>query len=162
MEAECVDCRKPKASLECGICSSSVCRGCALTPPQGAFLLLPTIPEQFAHSRYCGACYSEQVEPELGVYEETLERAKQILIFFKTQKKGLRIVRKERIPEQVDACQDRDETILRLAYIAASKGYNSVIEVEVTSKKVRNEGYQTSVWYGTGLSADTVTYDNDE
>jgi uncharacterized protein YbjQ (UPF0145 family) len=102
------------------------------------------------------------VEPELGVYEETLERAKQVLIFFKTQKKGLRIVRKERIPEQVDACQDRDETILRLAYIAASKGYNSVIEVEVTSKKVRNEAYQTSVWYGTGLSADTVTYDNDE
>jgi uncharacterized protein YbjQ (UPF0145 family) len=101
------------------------------------------------------------VEPELGIYEETLERAKQVLIFFKTQKKGLRILRKERIPEQVDSCHDRDETILRLAYLAASKGYNSVIEVEVISKKVRNEAYQTSVWSGTGLSAETITFDND-
>jgi hypothetical protein len=138
-----------------------VCKSCVQSPPHGAFRLLPSIPAHLAHSRYCGGCYSEQVEPELGIYEETLEQAKKILIFFRTQKKGLRIVRKERIPEQVDACEDRDETILRLAYLAASKGYNSVIEVEVTSKKVRNEAYQTSVWSGSGLSADTLTFEND-
>ncbi|MBU6154319.1 MAG: hypothetical protein KGP28_08470 [Bdellovibrionales bacterium] len=161
MENECVDCRKPKAGLECGLCFSTICKSCAQSPPHGSFRLLPAIPEQLSHSRYCGTCYSEQVEPELHTYEETLERAKQTLIFFKTQKKGLRISRKERLPEHVDACPDRDETILRLAYLAASKGYNAVIEVEVSAKKVRNEAYQSSIWSGSGVPAevDSIEFD---
>ena len=122
---------------------------------------MPMIPDELSHPKTCGGCYSETVEPELAVYEDTLDRAKQVLVFFKTQKKGLRIQKRERLPEYVDSCPDRDETILRLAYLAASKGYNSVIEVEVTSKKVRNEAYQTSVWSGEGIPADVLSNDFD-
>lgn len=161
MEAECVDCRSPKTPFTCGICSGAVCKKCVQGPPHGAFRLMPLIRDELSHPKYCGRCYSETVEPELVNYEETLDRAKQVLVFFKTQKKGLRIQKRERLPDHVEACPDRDETILRLAYLAATKGYNSVIEVEVAAKKVRNEAYQTSVWSGEGVAADVLSNDFD-
>jgi hypothetical protein len=114
---------------------------------------MPVIPEILGHSRYCGGCFAEHVEPELSLYEEILERAEKVFVFFKTQKKGIPLLKKERHREFVEACPDRDETILRLAYLSASKGFNAVIDVEVTAKKVRNEAYQTSIWSGSGIPA---------
>lgn len=122
---------------------------------------MPSIPETLTHPKYCGSCYSETVEPELSTYEEVLDQAKQVLVFFKTQKKGLRVQKRERLPSRVEACPDRDETILRLAYLAATQGCNAVIEVEVTAKKVRHEAYQTSVWSGEGVSAQVEAFDSD-
>ena len=51
-------------------------------------------------------------------------------------------------------CPDRDETILRLAFQAAKGGFNALVQGDVTSRKVRNHGYQKSVWSGTAFAAD--------
>ena len=48
----------------------------------------------------------------------------------------------------VKDCPDRDETIMRLAFFAAQRSSNAVIQVEVTAEKVRNGAYQTSKWSG--------------
>jgi hypothetical protein len=46
---------------------------------------------------------------------------------------------------------DRDEALLRLAFFAAQGNYNSLVDVELTSEKVRNGGYQTLKWRGVGV-----------
>jgi hypothetical protein len=93
------------------------------------------------------------VAPELSLYEETLEQAKRVFVFFKTQRKSIPLIKKEKNPEWIEESPDRDETILKLAYISASRGFNAIMDVETTSKKVRNEAYQTSVWSGSGIPA---------
>jgi hypothetical protein len=164
METECIDCRKLKATLECGQCKESLCKKCAVCLPNGAFQMMKEIPESLSHIRYCNSCYSNEVESALSEYEAILERAKRVFVFFKTRKKGIPILKKEKHREIIEACPDRDETILRLAFISASRGMNAIVDVEVESKKIRNEAYQTSSWSGSGIPAqvdESRIYDED-
>jgi len=86
-------------------------------------------------------------------YEETLEKAKSIYIFFTTQRKEIPLIRKSKEIYKIDACEDRDETILRLAYKAAAAGFNAVVNTEVLHEKKRNHAYQKTIWRGTGSPA---------
>jgi uncharacterized protein YbjQ (UPF0145 family) len=149
----CVSCRKPNATRTCGLCEEGVCKNCVQFLEESTFSFLPEIPGELAHSHYCSGCYTLTVEPALQSYEETLERARGVLVFFTTQKLRPTIFKKEVQQVRVEACPDRDETILRLAFRAASLGHNALLETEVTSKKVRNEGYQKSEWKGVAIPA---------
>ena len=111
------------------------------------------IPADLKHTYYCGHCYDSIVEPALEEYQEVMERAKNAFVFFKTQRKEVPLIKKERITRYVDQNHDRDETILRLAFFAAELGHNAVIDCEVTSQKIRQNDYQTSVWQGEGVPA---------
>lgn len=149
----CETCRKPAASAECALCANPLCEDCVMAPETGAFHLLPKIPQELSHTAYCRFCYDEKVEPELEKYGETLARAKEVYIFFKTQRKEIPLIRKSKDVFRVAECDDRDETILRLAFMAAAQGYNAVVETEALDKKVRNYGYQVTQWSGSGSPA---------
>lgn len=151
---ECVGCRRPKATLQCGVCEDPVCKSCSHFLEEGSFSFLPEVPAELKHTFYCPACTDAHVAPAQERYDALMDQARETMIFFMTQKRALPILKKSIDRVRVDACPDRDETILRLAFLAVEKGFNSVIEVEVDSKKVRNAGYQTSTWRGTGLPAD--------
>ena len=152
-ESECVCCRRPKATLTCEICQDALCKSCAQFLDAATFAFLETKPEELTHSHYCPTCYGAHVEPALEKYNEVLGRAREAYFFFTSQRKPIPILKKAKEGIQVASCMDRDETILRLGFLAASQGYNAVIEAEVTSEKVRNEGYQKSVWKGKGIPA---------
>jgi hypothetical protein len=115
-----------------------------------AFAFREKVPAELGHTRYCGACHAAHVAPALDAYAETMERAREVFIFFKTQKHPPIALRKAAAPARVTGCPDRDETILRLAFRAAEGGFNAVLGTEVVSEQVRNEGWQKSVWRGTG------------
>jgi hypothetical protein len=117
------------------------------------FSFLKTIPENLKHTNYCPNCYDTEVAPALAQYNATLEQAETVYIFFKTQKKAPPVLKRAKEAVRVDDCSDRDETILRLAFFAAQDGYNALVEVDVTSVKVRNRAYQTSRWNGIGTPA---------
>src|SRR5690606_32062348 len=133
----------------CGICEEPVCKNCAQFLEVNAFSFEPALADELKHSYYCSACHAEYVEPALSAYEATMEQAKQTYIFFTTQKTRLPIESKAKLKLRVENCPDRDETILRLAFLAVQQGYNSVIETEVVAEKIRNAGYQKSNWQGT-------------
>ncbi len=152
-DMECVNCRKPNATLQCECCEEPTCKKCVEFLAPDAFQFRVEVPEELKHSRYCGQCFDLHVAPELSLYEETLEQAKRVFVFFKTQRKSIPLIKKEKNPEWIEESPDRDETILKLAYISASRGFNAIMDVETTSKKVRNEAYQTSVWSGSGIPA---------
>ena len=111
------------------------------------------IAENLSHTLYCSVCYDREVLPALEEYNETLERAKSVFVFFTTQRKEIPLIRRSKIKVQVTGRPDRDETIFRLGFLAAKEGYNAITEVNVFAEKVRNAGYQTSTWQGSGIPA---------
>lgn len=149
----CISCRRPKASIDCELCHEPVCKGCTRFLEEGTFSFRRKLPESLSHSRYCDPCFASEVEPALEAYREVMEQARGVYIFFTTQKRQPTILKKSNDSIRVEACDDRDETILRLAFMAVEQGYNAVLQVNVTSEKVRNEGYQTSRWRGIGIPA---------
>jgi len=120
------------------------------------FSFLKNIPDELKHGTYCGACYDQKIQPAKETYLETMRRAKNIIIFDKKATQ-IPLIERARFKVAIDDCSDRKETILRLAFLAAEQSYNAVIEVEISSKKIRNAGYQKSSWSGTGFLAQIRT-----
>lgn len=150
---ECIDCGKNNAQFECEVCEGAICKKCSNMLEADAFSFLDPLPEVLSHTRYCGNCFGEHVEPARAEYQETLEKAEEVFVFFVTQKKEVPLISKSKEVLKIAECKDRDETILRLAFKAAQKGFNGIVQVEVSSKKIRMEAYQTSVWQGTAQPA---------
>jgi hypothetical protein len=152
----CISCFKPKATLECGACHSTVCKYCAQFVEEETFSFLGQVPEDLAHSTYCPPCFNEKVQPKLDAYNHTMELAKEIDVYYKKQSKETRLIKRFEDPVHVQACSDRDETILRLAFFAAQRNFNSIVDVQVSSVKVKMGSYQNLSWSGTGIPAQVL------
>ncbi len=127
-------------------------------------MYLPEGAERPTPGRYCNACFDETVVPALEEYERVLEIAKQIRVIPKTYKMRLMISKKSKELETAGPGPDRDELTLRMGFKAALQGYNSLIQAEFTSEKLRNHAYQTSQWRGSAFFAqiDTTRLDREE
>ncbi len=108
---------------------------------------------QLSHTFYCQSCFDSEVQPALDQYEETLEKAREVLFFFDGRRQPLVPQKKAEFPVEVTNGTDRDETILHLGFLAASQGYNAIYRAQVEGLKVRNEGYQKTRWVGRGTPA---------
>lgn len=120
---------------------------------EDSFGFLARLPEGVALGTYCNACFESHVRPELDKYEEKMEKARNVNVFFATQSKESRFVRRIEKPIKVENCQDRDEVVLRLAFLAVSNGKNALVDVDLSSSKVRNGGWQSSLWSGRAIPA---------
>ncbi len=152
-KAACSTCHKPKATLECGICHCSVCKNCAQFLEENRFSFLPVVPEELQHQVFCTYCFEDKIKPAIEVYEQEIERAKEVMIFFKKQTKETRHVKRLEEPVVVDHCLDRDETLLRLGFFAARAGYNALVDVEINSVKIREGSRQHADYSGRGVPA---------
>jgi hypothetical protein len=153
-ETVCLSCRKREGAYECVSCQNSVCKPCSESVGDRLFISLEEIPVEQVAGRFCGQCFDADMGPRLEAYRETMEAAKQVFIFFKTQRKHIPLIRKSKVLVKVDECADRDETILRLAYYAAKEEYNAVVDVDVVGKKIRAAGStKTANWKGSGYPA---------
>ena len=160
----CISCRSQKVSLECESCHEPLCRDCKQFLREGTFSFLAKLPDELSFTNYCALCFSTHVDPALTAYEENMELARKAYFFFKTQKRHLPVLKRARVQTKIESCEDRDETILRLAFFAVTEGYNAVIEAEVHSEKIRMGVYQTTRWHGVGVGAqvDQVKLDRSE
>lgn len=151
--AACSTCRAPRATTDCALCSEPLCRRCVILPAGDAFALDPQAAPELKLPRYCQRCHDDRVAAPLAAYEETLALARDVIYLPKTYKMQVQVLKKAKNEVRVEACADRDETILRLAFLAARDGYNALIQAEVERRKVRNHAYQTSEWSGHGFPA---------
>jgi hypothetical protein len=153
----CITCRRPKADHECGLCFESVCRDCETFLEAGTFSFLKETKEELKpeleHSYYCQACFASAVEPELEAYRARIEKARGVFFFFETRKKAVPLLRKSREAIDVRDCVDRNETILRMGFVASEQGFNAVVDAEVIGEQVRDHGYQKTAWRGRGFPA---------
>ncbi|MGE4130777.1 MAG: hypothetical protein AB7F86_04020 [Bdellovibrionales bacterium] len=139
--------------------SKPACQICSCLPDKADRRFVDS--ETFAYSEhppkgvsdglYCTTCYENLVEPALLEYEETLEKAKNVNMFYASQSKESRFIRRIERPITVQNCSDRDEAILKLAFITVQSGKNAMVDVDLKSAKVRIDGYQTSTWSGRAI-----------
>lgn len=151
MEKSCGSCFKGNANLECGHCKNDVCKKCAQFFAENRFSFQPNLPKELTHTVYCPQCFETVVSAFQSDYEVTMEAAKQVFVFFKEQGKETRLMSRKAAPISVPKCDDREETIMRLAFLAAKENFNAIIDVNVTSEKVKTNGYQTLTWQGTAV-----------
>lgn len=85
-----------------------------------------------------------------------MDRARNTMVFMKAQFKETRFVKRLEDPITISECSDYDEIMLRLAFRAAELNYNGLVDVDITSKKVRTGNYQTSVYSATALPANIL------
>jgi hypothetical protein len=149
----CITCRRLKADQFCGLCGQSICRGCEISLEEGAFSFLAEVKPELEHLHYCQACHASTVEPELEAYNAMKAQARGVFFFFDTRKQQIPTLKKSREKIEVKACVDRNETILRLGFIAAQQGYNAVINAQVVATQMRDHGYQKTNWSGVGYPA---------
>ena len=74
----------------------------------------------------------------------------------KNQGKETRLISRKEKPYSVKDCADYNEAILRLAFFAVEAGFNSLLDVDLTSKKIIVAGYQSTVWSGTAVPANVA------
>lgn len=147
----CTTCQKPKAPFICGICQSAICKKCAQFLPKDSFSFFKNTPKDLHHEVYCISCFDEKVSPELQSYEQAMARARDIFVFNKKQSKETRAIRRKQEPIRVTDCTDKDEALLRLAFFAAEANFNALIDVELSPKTIKVNGYQTTKWDGVGI-----------
>lgn len=143
-----------KSSLQCQVCAGSLAKSDAEFVHEDTFAFLPSLPAGITAGAYCFACFETHVRGELTKYEDQMERAKNVNVFFNTQGKESRFIRRTEKPIHVKDCVDRDEALLRLAFLAAGNGKNILVDVELTSSKVHNGKWKTSLWSGRGIPGD--------
>jgi hypothetical protein len=147
----CSTCRKPNATLNCGLCQCQICKKCKQTYDVDTFFYLPKIPQDLTHNFYCWTCFDEKINPEIESYNEKLIQAKNLVTFSILQKKETRLMSRNEKPIYVENCKDREEALLRLAFLAVISNFNSLIDVDIISKKIVNAGYQKLNWSGSAI-----------
>lgn len=148
----CASCKQPKAIEKCGLCLAELCKKCAQIVKEGRFSFLKIIPDFLSHRVYCAPCFNTKVAPEMEAYDQTMEKAKDIVVYLKPQGEETRLMKRSERPFTVVDCEDKEEALLRLAFFAAGAGFNAMVDVQLVPKKVRMPtGYQTTLWQGTGI-----------
>jgi uncharacterized protein YbjQ (UPF0145 family) len=152
----CCICQKSKTTLVCGVCHQDICKNCTVFLEPDQFSFLQSKPEFLESQAFCSACFIEKISPEVAKYEGTLSAAKNILVFDVTQGKETRFIKRKEKEITVKDCTDRDETVLRLAFQAAEKGYNAIVDMDLKSKKVKDGRHQHTLWSGTAVPANVT------
>jgi len=147
----CSFCQRPKASYHCEVCEAQLCKACAQFLDDDSFSFLATKPHELSFTTYCPPCFDQNVAAPLSRYNETMEKAKDVIAFFKDQGQATRLMKRSEAPVTVTNCPDREETLLRLAFLAAQNGFNSILDVEIIHKKVINGSHKALIFSGSAV-----------
>lgn len=147
----CSICFKPKAKLECGVCKSPICKNCTQFLDEASFEFLNKLPDDLTHKTFCHPCFEAVVEPNLQKYNNDIEKARNVFVFYKTENKESRYFKRGDQQVIVKDCPDKEETILRLAFQAVQLDCNVIVDVDLSSEKVKSGSYQTSKWKGSAF-----------
>lgn len=143
-----------KRPFECLLCAASLGKREVEFVDENTFSFLAVPPASLSIGSYCPGCFDAHVRPEMDAYQRKLEQAKNVNVFFASQSKESRFVRRIEKPVTVKNCQDRDEAILRLAFLAVEANKNSLVDVDLSSTKIRNGSWQSSLWSGQAIPTD--------
>lgn len=147
----CAWCQKKKPTLQCGLCHVDLCKYCAQILDAEAFAYLAEKPEKLRHSVYCDGCYNKYVAEAFQNYQEIMEKARNVNVYLDNQGKETRLIRRIEKPLQIENCPDREIALMKLAFLAAEKGYETLVDVSVTYKKVGEGSYKKHNWQARGV-----------
>ena len=65
------------------------------------------------------------------------------------------VLDKSPAPIVINDCNDRSELLLRLAFLSAQKGFSTMVDVKIKSKKVgEGKAYRKVIWDGSAVPVD--------
>ena len=137
----------------CGICRKSITKKEAEYVDENEFIYQSNLSENLKHSHYCESCFDEVVKPAKEKYLEILKLAKGMPVLMKSYRGFTPLIKKSRIEVSVSDCPDREDLIMKLAFLSVEQGFNAIIQTDIVCEKVRNNGRQKSKWSGKALPA---------
>jgi hypothetical protein len=135
----------------CGLCQGSICKACAEFVDGESFSYSPQGDERFTHGAYCPNCFDANIAEPLAAYNDLLVAAKNVIVFSRDQGKESRLYKRNAPAVAVSDCDDSHEALMRLAFLAAKANFNGLVNVELKSKKLKINSYQTTKWSGSGI-----------
>lgn len=146
----CKTCKGPKAKYQCGICGECTCKKCTQFQTE-TFSYLLKVPETLTHTQYCSQCFEEHVAAPLHDYEQTVEEAKEIVVFSKEYTKQTRLLSRRADVLKVSDCEDETDALMRMSFQAVKLGYNALVDVEFKNKKVINGSHKRFIVDATSI-----------
>lgn len=133
------------------MCQGAVCKHCAQFVDEESFAYSPASDVKFAHGAYCCHCFDNHIAEHLDTYNRNLEAARNVIVFTRAQGKESRRYARNAPAVSVEDCADSGEALMKLAYLAVKAGYNGLVNVDIRSKKLKINFYQTTKWSGSGI-----------
>lgn len=149
----CKTCRKPKAPYQCGLCHDFMCKSCTQFLTEDFSAMRKPIPEFLRHPSYCMNCFDDKVAEPLSTYNETMEKARDIIIYSKEQAKLTRFVNKKAEPYHVEGCEDEEAALMKMSFYAVEDGYNCLVYVQFQNKKLIVGSHKKTLVNATAIPA---------
>lgn len=119
---------------------------------QNIFEYSDLLPKQILDKAMCPNCYDSEAHDIVEKYKEALETAKDVDIYDENQAKATYKMPRHEKPISVADCDNREEVLMRLAFLATLKGFNTLLDVGLQSKKITVSGrYKKLIWSGKGI-----------
>ena len=153
-KTQCSTCLEPKATLQCKVCSTPQCKKCVqVVGDERLTYLDEAVPKLLKGGGvFCNSCFEKDIAPTLNDYDQIMERAKQVFVFFEKEGKETRLIRRSERKFNV-AGEDESDIVLKLAFLAAKSGFNAVVDIAVKGEKRRDGSYKLMTWTGSGTAA---------
>lgn len=154
MESNTCDvCLANKTPIHCDRCDCFSCKKCSHFINENIFEFQEFLPEHLRGKAFCPNCYTDHIQEEFAKYEDILERAQNIDVYEKKLSSETRLIPRTEKKIKIEGSAGRKDAILQLAFLAASKGFNTIIDVDLVSRKIRNASHKKLVWDGTAMPA---------
>ncbi len=114
------------------------------------------VPEELTHSCYCMNCFDDKVAAPLNEYNDKMEKAKEIILYSKEQTKLTRLLKRKNLPYKVDGCEDEQEAIMRMSFMAVEDKCNCLIDVEIQTRKIIAGSHKKTVFGATAVPINII------
>ncbi len=151
-KSECQSCLSNITTLKCDLCQNSCCKDCTIFIDEDVFELVSMLPAKIYDKGLCSNCFNTEASPIIEEYKEILEKAKLVNVYDTDQTQETYKMPRHEKPLFIPECDDREETLLRLAFLAAQRGFNTLVDVDLQATKSKQPGtYKKHVWSGRGI-----------
>ncbi|MBS1984202.1 MAG: hypothetical protein JST16_08520 [Bdellovibrionales bacterium] len=149
----CDICGGKKAPFDCGICAKHVCKSCLEYIDTNSFDFMSHTPPELTKGNYCPVCFEEKIVPARAEYDALMEKAADVYFLTRAYPGYVHVLRRHTKRVNIPECDDRRETIMRMAFLAAELGFNAIIDAEVKSFKVHKNSRKSALWTGSAVPA---------
>ncbi len=148
----CKSCRSAQVVVDyqCGICQEPICKKCSLFPKED-FSFYRIVPEHLTHASYCSVCFDNEIAGPTEEYIELKEKAKEIIVFSKSESKQTRLMSRKEMPYVVDNCDDEDDALQRMSFFAVENNFNCLVDITFAKKKVVVGSHKKFIWSGRAI-----------
>ena len=109
------------------------------------------VPDSLKHNNYCIPCFDDNVATPLTEYNDTMEKAKDIILYSKEQTKLTRLIKTKAEPYKVENCEEEDEAVMRMSFWAVEDGHNCLIHLQFNTKKIIVGSHKKTMFGATAI-----------